>query len=163
VEGLIAAWIVPHSRGEAARRRIGVVATLASTGFGGRVSRPVCWSRGASYAGNASHSVTGNDARGGEPGRIDLSGTQAWGRLPMLQHQRGAWPERCLLHLRLSRLASPSAYDDQALWRAGDFLGRNHIRFEPGVNEDLATTSSWGGQHLNLFPGAKRRPHEGKR
>jgi indolepyruvate ferredoxin oxidoreductase len=50
---------------------------------------------------------------------------------------------------------SPLGGFDQALWRARAHLERNHIRFQPGLNEDLAATSIWGTQQLNLFPGAK--------
>jgi len=29
------------------------------------------------------------------------------------------------------------------------------VRFEPGVNEDLAATAVWGSQQANLLPGPK--------
>ena len=50
---------------------------------------------------------------------------------------------------------SPLGGLDQALWRAKPHLEANHIRFQPGVNEDLAATAVWGSQQANLFPGAK--------
>src|SRR3546814_10882708 len=31
------------------------------------------------------------------------------------------------------------------------FLEKHHIRFQPGVNEDLAATAIWGSQQLDLF------------
>jgi len=41
------------------------------------------------------------------------------------------------------------------LWRAKGHLDEHHVRFQPGVNEDLAATSIWGTQQVILFPGAK--------
>ena len=41
---------------------------------------------------------------------------------------------------------SPLGGLDQALWRARSHLETHHIRFQPGVNEDLAATSVWGGR-----------------
>jgi indolepyruvate ferredoxin oxidoreductase len=50
---------------------------------------------------------------------------------------------------------SPLGGVDQALWQAQRFLDAHHIRFQPGLNEDLALTSVWGTQQVNLFAGAK--------
>ena len=90
-----------------------------------------------------------------ESGRIYLSGIQALVRLPMMQKKRdrGGRAEHRRIHLRLSRLAA-GGYD-QALWRAGKFLEAHDIRFQPGLNEDLAATAVWGSQQLNLFRGAR--------
>jgi indolepyruvate ferredoxin oxidoreductase len=40
------------------------------------------------------------------------------------------------------------------LWKAKAHLAEHHIKFQPGVNEDLAATSVWGTQQLNLSKGA---------
>jgi indolepyruvate ferredoxin oxidoreductase len=44
---------------------------------------------------------------------------------------------------------------DQAFWGADKYLKPANIHFQPGLNEDLAATSVWGSQQLNLFQGAK--------
>src|SRR5690554_73543 len=50
---------------------------------------------------------------------------------------------------------SPLGGLDRELWRAKRFLEPAGIRFEPGLNEDLAATSIWGTQQTGLFPGAR--------
>ncbi|HEY6864337.1 MAG TPA: indolepyruvate ferredoxin oxidoreductase family protein, partial [Burkholderiales bacterium] len=35
------------------------------------------------------------------------------------------------------------------------YLEANHVKFHPGMNEDLAATAVWGTQQVNLFPDAK--------
>src|SRR6266852_327340 len=50
---------------------------------------------------------------------------------------------------------SPLSGLDQNLWQAERFLEQHHIRFLPGINEDLAATAVWGSQQTNLFPDAK--------
>ena len=34
-------------------------------------------------------------------------------------------------------------------------LAQYNVKFQPGVNEDLAATAIWGSQQLNLSPGAR--------
>ncbi len=53
---------------------------------------------------------------------------------------------------------SPLGGLDRELWRAGKHLDAAQIRFQPGLNEDLAATSIWGAQQTNLFSGAR---HDG--
>jgi indolepyruvate ferredoxin oxidoreductase len=53
---------------------------------------------------------------------------------------------------------SPLGALDRELWRARPFLEAADIRFQPGLNEELAATSIWGTQQVNLFPGAR---HDG--
>src|SRR6202048_385406 len=50
--------------------------------------------------------------------------------------------------------AAPRGGYDTALCQANNLLGEYHIRFEPGLNEDLAATAVWGTQQVGLFPGA---------
>ena len=50
---------------------------------------------------------------------------------------------------------SPLAGLDKELWRAKAFLEQARIHFQPGLNEDLAATSIWGTQQVNLFPGGR--------
>ena len=50
---------------------------------------------------------------------------------------------------------SPLGGYDQQLFAARKHLEQYNIKFQPGVNEDLAATAVWGSQQLNLSPGAK--------
>ncbi|HEY1934687.1 MAG TPA: indolepyruvate ferredoxin oxidoreductase family protein [Acetobacteraceae bacterium] len=50
---------------------------------------------------------------------------------------------------------SPLGGLDQELWRRKQLLAAHEIRFEPGVNEDLAATMLMGTQQLDVFPGAR--------
>ncbi len=90
-----------------------------------------------------------------ECGRAYLTGTQALVRLPMLQRQRdlaAGLNTGCYIS---GYRGSPLGGYDQALHRARKHLDAHHIKFQPGVNEDLAATAIWGSQQLNLFPGSK--------
>ena len=93
-----------------------------------------------------------------ESGRIFLSGVQALVRLLIMQKKRDAAAGLNTAGFISGYRGSPLAGFDQALWRAGRFLDAHDIRFQPGVNEDLAATAVWGSQQLNLFPGAR---HDG--
>src|SRR5690242_2563571 len=90
-----------------------------------------------------------------ERGRVFLTGTQALIRLVMLQRERDARAGVNTAGFISGYRGSPLGGLDQALWRARAHLDTHHIRFQPGVNEDLAATSIWGTQQLNLFPGAR--------
>ena len=93
-----------------------------------------------------------------ERGRVFLTGTQALVRLPMLQRQRDqakGLNTGCYIS---GYRGSPLGGFDQQLWQAKPFLERNHIVFQPGVNEDMAATALWGSQQLNLGPKSK---HDG--
>ncbi|HET8995070.1 MAG TPA: indolepyruvate ferredoxin oxidoreductase family protein, partial [Acetobacteraceae bacterium] len=50
---------------------------------------------------------------------------------------------------------SPLGGLDHELWRQQRKLAEHDIRFEPGVNEDLAASMLFGTQQLDVFPGAK--------
>ena len=90
-----------------------------------------------------------------ESGRVFLTGMQALIRLMMLQRVRDQRAGLNTAGFVSGYRGSPLGGFDQALWRAKQHLERSHIRFQPGLNEDLAATSIWGSQQLNLFPGAK--------
>ena len=100
------------------------------------------------------HQVTLDDKYTLEHGRAFMTGTQALVRLPMLQRTRDLASGMNTAGFISGYRGSPIGSFDQALWRAKKHLAENHIRFQPGVNEDLAATSIWGTQQLNLFPGA---------
>ncbi len=50
---------------------------------------------------------------------------------------------------------SPLGGLDRELWAQKTLMESHAIRFEPGVNEDLAATMLYGTQELDAFPGAK--------
>ena len=100
------------------------------------------------------HEVALDDKYTLEHGRAFMTGTQALVRLPMLQRTRDLASGMNTAGFISGYRGSPIGSFDQALWRAKKHLGDNHIVFQPGVNEDLAATSIWGTQQLNLFPGA---------
>ncbi len=50
---------------------------------------------------------------------------------------------------------SPLGGVDQELWRQKKLLAAHAIRFEPGLNEDLAATMVWGTQQVDCFPGKR--------
>ena len=90
-----------------------------------------------------------------ESGRVFLTGQQALIRLMMLQRERDVRAGLNTAGFISGYRGSPLGGFDQALWRARPHLAKNHLVFQPGVNEDLAATAIWGTQQVNLFPGAK--------
>ncbi|HEY6336200.1 MAG TPA: indolepyruvate ferredoxin oxidoreductase family protein, partial [Alphaproteobacteria bacterium] len=99
--------------------------------------------------------VTLDDKYELQSGRVYLTGTQALVRLPMMQRQRDMKAGLNTAAYISGYRGSPLGGFDQALWQAKRFLAKNHIQFQPGVNEDLAATAIWGSQQVGLFPGAK--------
>jgi len=87
--------------------------------------------------------------------RAYMTGIEALVRLPMLQHQRDVQAGLNTAGFISGYRGSPLGGVDQALWEAQQHLAKHNIHFQPGVNEDLAATSIWGSQQVNLFPGAK--------
>ena len=106
---------------------------------------------GATTLGNASL----DDKYELESGRIYVTGVQALVRLLMLQRQRDALAGLNTAGFVSGYRGSPLGGLDLALWSAEKFLSRAHIKFQPGLNEDLAATSIWGTQQVNMYPGAK--------
>ena len=90
-----------------------------------------------------------------DKGRVYLTGTQALVRLPITQRQRDAAAGLNTACFISGYRGSPLGGFDQALWSAKRFIEKNHIRFQPAINEELGVTAVWGSQQLNLFPGAK--------
>ena len=99
--------------------------------------------------------VTLDDKYTLESGRIFLTGIQALVRLPIMQRQRDASAGLNTAGFVSGYRGSPLGALDQTLWKARPFLERNHIHFRPGINEDLAATSVWGTQQVNMFDGAR--------
>ena len=84
-----------------------------------------------------------------------MTGTQALVRLPMLQRARDVAAGLNTAGYITGYRGSPLGAYDQALTKARKHLDASHLKFVPGVNEDLAATALWGTQQLNLFPGGK--------
>ncbi|HSC98785.1 MAG TPA: indolepyruvate ferredoxin oxidoreductase family protein, partial [Casimicrobiaceae bacterium] len=87
-------------------------------------------------------------------GRVFLTGVQALVRLLILQRQRDTRAGLNTGGFVSGYRGSPLGGLDQALWKAQKFLDRAHIKFQPGLNEDLAATAIWGTQQVNLYKGA---------
>ncbi|MBN9425432.1 MAG: indolepyruvate ferredoxin oxidoreductase family protein [Burkholderiales bacterium] len=88
-------------------------------------------------------------------GTVYLTGTQALVRLPLMQRQRDVAAGLNTAGYISGYRGSPVGGYDQALWKASQQLQAHHIKFVPGVNEDLAATALWGTQQLDQFPGAR--------
>ncbi len=99
--------------------------------------------------------VTLDDKYTLDRGRAYMSGTQALVRLLMLQHERDRRAGLNTAGFVSGYRGSPLGGVDQTLWRAKKHLEAHHIAFQPGLNEDLAATSVWGSQQVNMYPGAK--------
>jgi indolepyruvate ferredoxin oxidoreductase len=84
-------------------------------------------------------------------GRIYLSGIQALVRMPMMQCERDRLAGLNTAGFISGYRGSPLGGYDTALWQAAGFLTPHDIRFEPGLNEDLAATAVWGTQQVGLF------------
>ncbi len=104
---------------------------------------------------NALAAVTLDDKYSLVTGRIYLTGTQALVRLPLLQRQRDAAAGLNTGCFISGYRGSPLGGFDQALWSARRFVERNHLKFQPAINEELAATAVWGSQQIGLFPGAR--------
>ena len=84
-----------------------------------------------------------------------LTGLQALVKLLLLQSESDARSGVNTAGFVSGYRGSPLAGLDRELWRAQPFLERARVRFQPGLNEDLAATSIWGTQQVNLFPGSR--------
>jgi indolepyruvate ferredoxin oxidoreductase len=91
-------------------------------------------------------------------GRIFLNGTQALARVLLAQ----AWLDKRngldTAGYVSGYRGSPLGNVDSTLWSIGKRLEAASVRFQPGVNEDLAATAVAGTQQIDQVPGAK---HEG--
>ena len=90
-----------------------------------------------------------------EPGTLFITGLQALVRLLLAQSYRDRAAGLHTAGFVSGYRGSPLGGLDRELWRAGKVLDAADIRFQPGLNEDLAATSIWGSQQTNLFSGAR--------
>jgi indolepyruvate ferredoxin oxidoreductase len=87
-------------------------------------------------------------------GHVFLTGIQALVRLPMAQIRRDRANGLNTAGFISGYRGSPLGGYDQQLFAARKHLEQYNIKFQPGVNEDLAATAIWGSQQLNLSKGA---------
>src|ERR1700761_1624505 len=91
-------------------------------------------------------------------GHVFMTGIQALVRLPMAQIRRDRANGLNTAGFISGYRGSPLGGYDQQLFAARKHLEQYNIKFQPGVNEDLAATAIWGSQQLNLSKGAR---HDG--
>jgi indolepyruvate ferredoxin oxidoreductase len=99
--------------------------------------------------------ITLDDKYAREEGQIFLSGTQALVRLLLEQRRRDVREGLNTAGYVSGYRGSPMGTFDTELNRARHFLDEHHIRFRPGVNEDLAATSVWGTQQVPTLADAR--------
>jgi indolepyruvate ferredoxin oxidoreductase len=87
-------------------------------------------------------------------GSVYITGTQALVLLPLLQRRRDVALGHNTAGYISGYRGSPVGGYDQALWKAKKHLAEHHVKFQSGLNEDLAATAIWGTQQLNSFEGA---------
>ena len=85
-------------------------------------------------------------------GMVYLSAMQALVRLTLLQHERDRRAGHRTAGFISGYRGSPIGGFDREVVRARALLLQHDIRFEPGLNEDLAATACWGTQQVGLFP-----------
>jgi indolepyruvate ferredoxin oxidoreductase len=88
-------------------------------------------------------------------GTLLVTGLQALVRLLLTQRYRDRRAGLDTAGFVSGYRGSPLGGLDRELWRAQRFLDAANIRFQPGLNEDLAATAVWGSQQANLFSGAR--------
>jgi indolepyruvate ferredoxin oxidoreductase len=88
-------------------------------------------------------------------GRIFISGVQALIRLTLMQRLQDLAAGDNTAGYVSGYRGSPLGTVDTEFWRAAEIVENHHVKFQAGVNEDLAATAIWGSQQTNLFEGAK--------
>ncbi|MGC8476243.1 MAG: indolepyruvate ferredoxin oxidoreductase family protein [Acetobacteraceae bacterium] len=84
-----------------------------------------------------------------------LSGVQALVRVLLEQSRRDRAAGLRTAGLVSGYRGSPLGGLDLEIWRRQKLLDSHDIRFQPGVNEDMAATMLWGTQLQDAFPGAR--------
>ncbi len=87
-----------------------------------------------------------------DEGTIALSGVQALVRLPLDQHKADRRRGLRTATLISGYRGSPLGGFDLALQANAGVLAEHHVRFLPGVNEELGATAIFGAQLANTFP-----------
>ncbi len=84
-----------------------------------------------------------------------LSGVQALVRVMLEQARLDAAAGLSTGGLVSGYRGSPLGSVDRELWSREKLLTAHGIRFQPGLNEDLAATMLWGTQQIDTFPGKR--------
>jgi indolepyruvate ferredoxin oxidoreductase len=84
-------------------------------------------------------------------GHAYLTGTQALLRLLITQRLRDAAAGLNTAAFVSGYRGSPVGGVDLTLYKAGKLLKAHAIKFNPGINEELAATSIWGSQQAGLY------------
>ena len=95
--------------------------------------------------------VTLEDKYTSDQGRIYLTGIQALVRLALVQRRRDQAAGLNTAGFISGYRGSPLGGLDEALWKARKHLEAHHVKFVPGVNEELAATAVWGTQQVQLI------------
>ena len=82
--------------------------------------------------------------------RVFLTGTQAIVRLTLMQKERDRRAGLNTAGYVTGYRGSPLGGLDQTFLRAGPALEQHEVKFQPGLNEDLAATALWGSQQAEL-------------
>ena len=86
-----------------------------------------------------------------DEGRVYVTGSQAIVRLLLAQRRRDIAAGLNTAGFISGYRGSPMTAIDQQLWRAEKHLQEHHVKFWPGLNEDLAATALWGTQQVHYF------------
>jgi len=98
--------------------------------------------------------VTLEDKYVSDTGRIYLTGIQALVRLALVQRRRDQAAGLNTAGFISGYRGSPLGGLDEALWKAQKHLEAHHVKFQPGINEELAATAVWGSQQVGLIGGS---------
>ena len=90
-----------------------------------------------------------------QEGWVYMTGMQALVRLPIQQRMRDAAAGLNTGGYISGYRGSPVGTYDMSLQQSEKELKAHNIYFQPGLNEDLAATATWGSQMVGLFPGCE--------
>ena len=96
------------------------------------------------------HEVSLNDRFDLSKRVVLLGGVQALVRMLLMQKARDEAASLVTAGYATGYRGSPLGGVDQAMWKAKRELAAADVRFEPGLNEDLAATALWGSQQAEL-------------
>ena len=88
-------------------------------------------------------------------GRSSSAASRRWSACCWSRPGSTAPPDTRTAALVSGYRGSPLGGLDRELWRKQALLDAHDIRFQPGLNEDLAATMLFGTQQIDAFPGPK--------